>query len=123
MKVSSRLRKMFCILILVVYICKHLLVYVLTIILNKEYNLKFQNKMKNEIKTGKFLMQSSSQDLLNPGLVFEKVITFSFPFFGIIYFVFYHNSVRNTFTNDRYFFSDNGLFGGLNVIGGQMEFG
>lgn len=123
MKVSSRLRKMFCILILVVYICKHLSLYVLTIILNKEYNLKFQNKMKNEIKTGKILMQSSSQDLLNPGLVFEKVITFSFPFFGIIYFVFYDNSVRNTFTNDMYFFSDNGLFGGLNVIGGQMEFG
>lgn len=49
-------------------------VYVLTIVLNKKYNLKFQNKMKNEIKTGNFLMEFSSQDLLNPGLVFEKVI-------------------------------------------------
>lgn len=70
MKVSSRLRKMFCILILVVYMCKSLSVYVLIIVLNKKYNLKFQNKMKNEIKTGKILVQFSSQDLLNPGLVF-----------------------------------------------------
>lgn len=45
-------------------------VYVPTIVLNKKYNLKFQNKTKNEIKTGKFLMEFSSQDLLNPGLVF-----------------------------------------------------
>lgn len=56
MKVSSRLRKMFCILILVVYKCKSLSVYILTIVLNKKYNWKFQNKMKNEIKIGTFLV-------------------------------------------------------------------
>lgn len=72
MNVSSRLRKMLCILILVVYKCKSLSVYILTIVLNKKYNLKFQNKMKNEIKIGKFFSVVFLSRFFKPRLSFLK---------------------------------------------------
>lgn len=72
MNVSSRLRKMLCILILVVCKCKSLSVYILTIVLNKKYNLKFQNKMKNEIKIGKFFSIVFLSRFFKPRLSFLK---------------------------------------------------
>lgn len=72
MNVSSRLRKMLCILILVVCKCESLSVYILTIVLNKKYNLKFQNKMKNEIKIGKFFSIVFLSRFFKPRLSFLK---------------------------------------------------
>lgn len=72
MNVPSRLRKMLCILILVVYKYKSLSVYILTIVLNKKYNLKFQNKMKNEIKIGKFFSIVFLSRFFKPRLSFLK---------------------------------------------------
>lgn len=69
-------------------------------------------------------MQFSSQDLLDPGLViFLRLLTLPFPFFGIIDFFSTIIQYITYFTNDIYFFPDNDPFGELNVIGGQVGLG